>query len=64
MLVPKATPNLDDLLETREHKVGLAGQRSYMKPVSEADSVSEPPNDLFGRRIRTSDAPHVLRPPF
>jgi len=47
MLMPEATPNLNDPLQAWEHNVRLAGELSDVKPIAITHGVNQPPDDHF-----------------
>jgi hypothetical protein len=51
MLMPKAAMDENDLSVLREDKVGLAGQGSPMETETQAETMGNLTNDVFGTRV-------------
>jgi hypothetical protein len=45
VLMPEATPHVDDLFESTKHKIRLAGKFTNMQPESKAHGVSHSPHN-------------------
>ena len=64
MLMPKAAPDFNNLLQPGEHQVGFAGERCHVEPVTNPHPVNRTPHVPFWRRIGAADAPHVFGAAF
>lgn len=64
MPVPKTSTDLNNLFDTPENEVRLAGKLGNMEPITKAHIVDHAPDGLFGRSVLGTDFPHVLGAAF
>jgi len=48
VLMPEATPNLNDTAKPRQHQVGFSGQLTDVQAITETHSMNHAPNGHFG----------------
>src|SRR4051812_8262195 len=64
MLVPKAAPHFDNLLQSWKYEVRFTGKICGVEPITIPHSVNDTPNKKFRRCIRSPDLPHVFASPL